>query len=113
MKRQLIFCSLTNTINLFLGDFDIIEQNLDNSFDKYKLFKISHNDEDMPGYNFNGYTIITFNKDNNYFIQITDINKEIYDNSLIETILEKDNTNREIAFNTPLQNYYIFFTNDF
>ena len=113
MKRQLIFCSLSNTINLFLGDFDIIEQNLDISFDKDKLIKISHNDEDIPGYNYDGYTIITFNKDNNYFIQITDISKEIYDNFLIEAILEKDDINREITFDTPLQNYYIFFTNEF
>lgn len=113
MKRQLVYCSLSNTINIYFGDFDIIEQNLDVAYDKIRLFKLSHNNEDIPGNNFDGFTIITFNKDSNYFIQIIDINKDIYDNFLIEAILERDNINKEIIFDVPIQNYYIFFTNEY
>ena len=107
-KNKLVYCSLSNTMNIFSGDYDIIDSNLDNSYlDKLKIFKISY--EDNP----DGFTIISFNKDSNYFIQVIDIDKEIYDNLLIEKKTDKDKLNKEITFDIPIKNYYIFFINEY
>ena len=107
-KKQLVYCSLSNTMNIFSGDYDIIESNFENSYsDNVKIFKISH--EDNP----DGFTIISFNKDSRYFIQVIDVDKEIYDYLLIERITDKDKLNKEIIFDTPIKNYYIFFINEY
>ena len=112
-KRQIIYCSKDNSMTVYNGDYDLIDQNLEIRYDKIRMFKISHNNEDYSGNNFNGLTIITNNKVDNYFIQITDIDKDIYDNLLIEKISDKLQVNREIKFNIPIKNYYIFYQNDF
>lgn len=112
-KRQLIYCSKDNTMTVYKGDYDLIDQNSEISFDKIRMFKISHNNEDYSGNDFDGLTIITNNKVDNYFIQIADIDKDVYDNLLIEKISDKLRANREIIFDIPIKNYYIFYQNDF
>ena len=112
-KRQLIYCSKANSMTVYYGDYDLIDQNSEVSFENMRLFKISHNNEDYSGNNLDGFTIITNNKVDNYFIQITDIDKDVYDNLLIEKISDKFNVNREIKFDIPIKNYYIFYQNDF
>lgn len=113
-KYQLIYCSKPNSMNIYYGDYDIIEQTSEiENFEKIRLFKISHNNEDYNGNNFEGFTIITNNREENYFIQIIDINKDIYDNLLIEKINDKTKMNKEIIFNIPIKNYYIFYANEF
>jgi len=112
-KYQLIYCSKQNTMSLYYGDFDITESKTEiEFFDKIRLFKISHNSEDYNN-NFNGYTIITNNKEENYFIQIIEINKDIYDNLLIERITEKTHLNKEITFDIPIKNIYLFYLNEY
>ena len=112
-KYQLVYCSKQNTMNIYFGDFDIIESKTEiDSFDKVRLFKISHNSDDL-NHNFNGYTIITNNREDNYFIQVIDINKDIYDNLLIERITEKTHLNKEITFDIPIKNMYIFYLNEY
>ena len=114
IKKHLVYCSKANTMSLYYGDYDIIEQNQDiQNADKLRLIKISHNKEENFNDNFDGFTIITFNKDINYFIQIIDINKEIYDNLLIDKISDKFYLNKEITFDIPIKNYYIFFVNEY
>ena len=113
-KRQLIYCSKDNTMTVYYGDYDIIDSNNQEvlSFDNLRLFKISYNNSDYLENVFDGFTFITYNKDNNYFIQLIDINTDIYDNLLIEKI-DNDHLNREIIFNNHIQNYYIFYINEF
>ena len=65
-KRQLIYCSKDNTMTVYKGDYDLIDQNSEISFDKIRMFKISHNIEDYSGNDFDGLTIITNNKVDNY-----------------------------------------------
>ena len=112
-KRQLIYCSKDNTMTVYYGDYDLIDQNSEVSFEKMRMFKISHNYEDYPGNNYEGFTIITNNNADNYFIQIVDIDKDVYDNLLIEKISDKNHVNKEIIFDIPIKNYYIFYQNDF
>ena len=113
-KRQLIYCSNENTMTLYYGDYDIIDQNQDIlNFDKLRLFKISHDNKDYMENNFDGFTIFTYNKDYNYFIQLIDVNIDIYDNLIIEKLVDKDHLNKEIIFDAPIKNYYIFCMNDF
>ena len=112
-KYQLIYCSKQNTMNIYYGDFDITESKTEfDSFDKIRLFKISHSSKDYNN-NFNGYTIITNNREDNYFIQVIDISKDIYDNLLIERITEKTHLNKEITFDIPIKNVYIFNLNEY
>ena len=113
IKHQLIYCSKDNTMTVYYGDYDLIDQNSEASFEKMRMFKISHNSEDYSGNNFDGFTIITNNKDDNYFIQVADIDKDVYDNLLIEKISDKLHINREIIFDIPIKNYYIFYQNDY
>lgn len=109
-KYQLIYCSKQNTMNIYYGDFDITESKTEfDSYDKIRLFKISHNSKD----NFSGYTIITNNREENYFIQVIDISKDIYDNLLIERITEKTHLNKEITLDIPIKNVYIFNLNEY
>ena len=94
-KRQLLYCSKENTLSVYFEDYDIVGQNSIVSFlDKLRLFKISHSKSDYEKKNFSGFTIITYNKDINYFIQLIDINKDIYDNLLIERMLDSEHLNK-------------------
>ena len=113
-KRQLIYCSKENTLSVYFEDYDIVEQNSAISFlDKLRLFKLSHSKSDYENKNFSGFTIITYNKDINYFIQLIDINKDIYDNLLIERMLDSEHLNKEFKYDSPIKNYYYFFMNDY
>lgn len=113
-KRQLIYCSKENTLSVYFEDYDIVEQNSVISFlDKLRLFKLSHSKSDYENKNFSGFTIITYNKDINYFIQLIDINKDIYDNLLIERMLDSEHLNKEFKYDSPIKNYYYFFMNDY
>ena len=60
-----------------------------------------------------GFTVITYNKENNYFVQISDVPIDIYNNLLIEKITDISYFNREISFNTQTKSYYIFSINDY
>lgn len=113
-KFQLIYCSMPNTMSILFGDYDIIEpKSAIQNLEKTRILKISHNNNDYSCNNFTGFTILSYNKDYNYFIQIIDINKDIYENLLIENVLDKTHLNKEISFNIPIKNYYIFFINDY
>ena len=102
-KRQLLYCSKENTLSVYFEDYDIVGQNSIVSFlDKLRLFKISHSKSDYERKNFSGFTIITYNKDINYFIQLIDINKDIYDNLLIERMLDSEHLNKEFKYNSPI-----------
>ena len=114
-KRQLIYCSESKTMGIFRGDYNISDSQYSGSLitNNYRLYKISHQNGINSKENFDGITIISFNKENSYFIQIIDISEEIYNNLIIETISDINHLNREIEFNLPIQCYYIFYDNDF
>ena len=112
-KKQLMYCSQSKTMNFYYSDYDIIEQTngalyLENA----RILKISH-DNNEENNNFNGFTIITINKEANYFIQLTDITDDLYDNLLIEKMTDEKNLNKEITFDVPIKNYYIFIMNEY
>ena len=112
-KRQLMYCSKDNTMIAYYGDYDIFDNNQKIlNYDNLRLFKISHNNSDYLNNNFDGFTIFTYNKDNNYFIQLIDINIDTYDNLLIEKT-DIEHLNKEIIFDNHIKNYYIFYINEF
>ena len=114
-KRQLIYCSESKTMGIFRGDYHISDNQYIGSFisNNFRLYKISHEKGINPKDNFDGYTIITFNKEKSYYIQIIDISEEIYNNLMIETISDINHLNREIKLKLPAQYYYVFYDNDF
>ena len=113
-KRQLIYCSQSNTMNIYNGDYNIVESFSGNqNYEISRLYKYSHQKENNSYFNEQGITIISFNKENKYFIQIIDVSIDFYNNLLIDKISDKSKINREIEFNVPTMNYYIFCENDF
>ena len=114
-EHQLIYCSKSNTMNIFRGDYDILDAHIQNNLisDDLRLFKVQHQIEIASEDANNGFTVITYNKDNNYFVQISDVPIDIYNNLLIAKITDKNYLNREFQLNTQIQSYYIFRTNDY
>ena len=114
-KHQLLYCSKSDTMNIFRGDYDILDAHfLDNLISgDLRLFKVDHQKEIISDDGNNGFTIITYNKEDNYFVQIFDVPIDIYNNLLIEKITNPIYLNRELEFNTKIQSYYIFRINDY
>ena len=83
-EHQLIYCSKSNTMNIFRGDYDILDAHIQNNLisDDLRLFKVQHQIEIASEDANNGFTVITYNKDNNYFVQISDVSIDIYNNLL-------------------------------
>ena len=114
IKKQLLYCSKDNTMTVYSGELDLVEfNNVDLFYDKVRLFKLSDSVSDYEPNNFIGFTIITFNKDINYFIQLVDINKDIYDNLSIERLSDVSYLNKEYQLEGPTKNYYYFVINEY
>ena len=109
-KRQLIYCSSDKTMNIYKGDYNIIEDASDYLIsENSRLDKISEPSEPNTEI---GYTVITYNEKNNYFVQVAEVSIEIYDNLYIENEKNKGSLNREVEINKPIHNYYLFYVND-
>ena len=114
-KRQLIYCSEQKTMSILRGDYNIIEEKflINLISDDLRLYKVPYQQEfDRKEY-YNGITIITFNNDKSYFVQIMDVSEEVYNNLVIEKFSDKNNLNKEIELNYPIKNHYIFCINDY
>ena len=71
-KHQLLYCSKSDTMNIFRGDYDILDAHfLDNLISgDLRLFKVGNQKEIISDDGNNGFTVITYNKEDYYFVQI-------------------------------------------
>ena len=110
-KGLLIYCSKDKTMSIFKGDYNIIEAHPNNLIsDDSRLYKIT---EKIEFDEKDGYTVITFNEKNKYFVQIIDAPNDICDNLLINKVTDKAKLNRKIEINKRIKNYYIFSVNNY
>ena len=108
-KNKILYCPYENTMDLFFGEFDVSENIMLPSMENQKLLIINPNNATL----YNGITIITRNKNNNYFIQFGDIDDTITNNLKINYFISEEKMNKEIVINDNIKELYYFSTYNF
>ena len=103
-KNKILFCPYENTMNLYFGEFDISKNLMLPSLENQKLYIINPYNSTL----FNGITIITINKYNNYFIQFGEIDENILNNLKINIYKNDEKINKEIKINDNIKELYFF-----
>ena len=103
-KNKILYCPYENTMDLFLGEFDISEHIMLPSMGNQKLIILNPNNATL----FNGITVITRSKNNNYFIQFGEIDDIIINNLKINYFISEEKLNKEIAINDNIKELYYF-----
>ena len=103
-KNKILYCPYENTMNLFFGEFDISDSMMLPSLENQKILVINPYNDTL----FNGITILTSNKYNNYFIQYGEIDDSILNNIKINNFISDDKLNKEISINDNIKEMYFF-----
>ena len=103
-KNKLIYCPYEKTMNLYLGEFDITENLKMTLLDNRKIYIINPLNSTL----YSGITVVTLNRNSNYFFQFGEINEIIIDNLKIFNFVNDENINKEIKINKNIEELYIF-----
>ena len=104
ISNKILYCPYENTMALYFGEFDISKNYILPSLENQKLYIINPNNSTL----FNGITILTVNKNSNYFLQYGDIDENILSNININNYRNNENMNKEIKINDNIKELYYF-----
>ena len=103
-SNKILYCPYENTMTLYFGELDISKNSILPSLENQKIYIINPNNSML----FNGITILTINKNNNYFLQYGDIDENILGNININNYRSNENMNKEIKINDNIKELYYF-----
>ena len=103
-SNKILYCPYENTMALYFGELDISKNLILPSLENQKIYIINPNNSTL----FNGITILTVNKNNNYFLQYGDIDESILNNININNYRSNENMNKEIKINDNIKELYYF-----
>ena len=104
-RNKILYCPYESTMNLYFGEYDISESLILPILENQKLYIINQYNSTL----YNGITIITLNKYNNYFFQFGEIDDTILDNLKIYNFKKNEiNMNKEISINNNIKELYFF-----
>ena len=103
-SNKILYCPYENTMALYFGELDISKNLILPSLENQKIYIINPNNSTL----FNGITILTVNKNSNYFLQYGDIDESILNNIYINNYRTNENMNKEIKINDNIKELYYF-----
>ena len=108
-KYFIIYNSNPDTMNVYYGDYDIVDKNSSIKVNsQIRCFRFYFGDDDSS----EGYTILAMNNNEDYFIQILEINELIYNNFHFHDFTALNHYNEKLEIKTKINELYYLYINN-